>query len=172
VRKRSWTHEQLLVAIEKSRTFREVLQHLGLKPVGGNYTSLRSYLDTHKVTTPHFPGRAWNKGMKYAFKYPRRALGEVLVENSVFQSHKLKERLFEANLKPRHCEYCGWAEHSKDGRLPLELDHINGISTDNRLVNLRILCPNCHSLRPTHRGRNMKSRRDGETGKHATLKML
>ncbi|MDE1988391.1 MAG: HNH endonuclease, partial [Patescibacteria group bacterium] len=39
--------------------------------------------------------------------------------------------------------------------LPLELDHINGDRHDNRLENLRILCPNCHSLKPTHRGRNM-----------------
>ncbi|HAN04121.1 MAG TPA: hypothetical protein DCW72_10215 [Elusimicrobia bacterium] len=41
-----------------------------------------------------------------------------------------------------------------DGRLPLELDHVNGDNRDNRLENLRILCPNCHSLKPTHRGRN------------------
>jgi len=43
-----------------------------------------------------------------------------------------------------------------DGYLPLELDHINGDHHDNRLENLRILCPNCHSLKPTHRGRRRK----------------
>ncbi len=53
---------------------------------------------------------------------------------------------------------CGWNKTTKDGRLPLELDHINGDSRDNRLTNLQILCPNCHSLQPTHRGLNKKAR--------------
>ena len=68
----------------------------------------------------------------------------------------LKKRLFLANLKPKNCEICGWAKVTEDGYLPLELDHINGNSKDNRLENLRVLCPNCHSLKPTHRGRNIR----------------
>jgi 5-methylcytosine-specific restriction endonuclease McrA len=67
-------------------------------------------------------------------------------------------RLFAAGLKKRECEVCGWAEVSADGRIPLELDHINGDKNDNRLDNLRILCPNCHSLQPTHRGLNQRRR--------------
>lgn len=62
----------------------------------------------------------------------------------------------EDGLKPACCEECGWAKISNDGRLPLELDRINGDRNDNRIENLRILCPNCHSLQPTHRGRNKK----------------
>ena len=53
---------------------------------------------------------------------------------------------------------CGWAKISIDGRIPLELDQINGNRHDNRLENLRILCPNCHSLQITHRGMNIKSK--------------
>lgn len=62
------------------------------------------------------------------------------------------------------CEDCGWAKSSEDGRIPVELDHINGDRHDNRLENLRILCPNCHSLRLTHRGKNIQKRPGGETG--------
>lgn len=87
---------------------------------------------------------------------PIYKLEELLVLGSVFQSYKLKKRLFEAGLKKKKCEECGWSKSSVDGRIPLELDHINGVSHDNRLENLRILCPNCHSLKPTHRGLNKK----------------
>ncbi|MGB4076287.1 MAG: HNH endonuclease [Minisyncoccia bacterium] len=48
--------------------------------------------------------------------------------------------------------------------MPVELDHVNGDRHDNRIENLRILCPNCHSLKPTHRGRNKTNCRGGETG--------
>ena len=62
---------------------------------------------------------------------------------------------------------------SIDGRIPLELDHINGDRHDNRIKNLRILCPNCHSLQPTHRGRNMnKNWASGGIGIRAPLKMV
>lgn len=64
-----------------------------------------------------------------------------------------KKRLFVAGLKNQKCELCGWVK-SIDGRIPLELDHINGDVHDNRLENLRILCPNCHSIQPIHRALN------------------
>ncbi len=83
-------------------------------------------------------------------------LEKILSRDSSFQSYKLKKRLFIAGLKFKYCEECGWDKKTLDGRIPLELDHINGDSRDNRLENLRILCPNCHSLKPTHRGRNKK----------------
>lgn len=86
----------------------------------------------------------------------RPMLSSLLTENSSVQSYKLKKRLFEEGVKEAECELCGWAEVSSDGRVPVELDHINGVHSDNRLENLRILCPNCHSLQPTHRGKNKR----------------
>jgi hypothetical protein len=75
-------------------------------------------------------------------------------------SHQLKERLFREGLKRPACESCGWAEaRPTDGRIPVELDHRNGDRNDNRLENLRILCPNCHALQPTHRALNRRNRR-------------
>lgn len=84
-------------------------------------------------------------------------LCKILVRGSDYQSHKLKNRLLKEGIKPKRCEECNWAKTSSDGRLPLELDHINGDKRDNRLKNLRVLCPNCHSLKPTHRGRNINA---------------
>lgn len=144
---------QLRRAVTSSTSYRQVLLKLGLREAGGNYAQLKKYLLELGIGVSHFKGRTWNKGLKIP-GVPRIPLGKVLVKGSSFQSFKLKNRLFTAKLKPMRCEECGWARISEDGRLPLELDHINGDSRDNRLENLRILCPNCHSLKPTHRGRN------------------
>ncbi len=53
------------------------------------------------------------------------------------------------------CSLCGWCErHPLTGRVPLEVDHLNGNYADNRRENVRLLCPNCHALTPTFRGLN------------------
>ena len=153
MRKRSWTNNQLKRAVKKSRSLRQVLVSLGLKEAGGNYSQIKYYINYYKFDTSHFSGRAWNKGLSYPFK-AKIPTQDILVKNSRFQSYKLKNRLIKEGLKSEKCEICGWSERSDDGRIPLELDHINGDGNDNRINNLRILCPNCHSLQITHRGRN------------------
>lgn len=79
-----------------------------------------------------------------------------LKEGTTAKSHQLKLRLWKFGLKPKFCEACGWAVISEDGRLPLELDHINGDHWDNRLENLQVLCPNCHALKPGNSGAGRK----------------
>lgn len=59
------------------------------------------------------------------------------------------------------CVQCGWCKaHPVDGRIPLEVDHIDGDWTNTTEDNLRLLCPCCHSLTPTYKNRNRKSSRD------------
>lgn len=156
VRQRKWTENQLRLAVKKSTSIRQVLHFLGLKEAGGNYFQISKYLKEYGLDIKHFKGKGWNKGLRGRL-LPRTKLEDILVLGSNFQSYKLKKRLFEAKLKEKECEECSWAQQSEDGRIPLELDHINGDSRDNRLENLRVLCPNCHSLKPTHRGRNRKN---------------
>jgi hypothetical protein len=153
---RRWTDEQLRKAVRESRSIRQTLGLLGLVPAGGNYDQVHRRITELHLSIKHMTGKGWNKGLFI----PRKAipLSQILKRGSKYQSYKLKRRLFATKIKKIECEQCGWAKKTADGRIPLELDHVNGDRNDNRLVNLRILCPNCHSLQPTHRGLNQHRR--------------
>ena len=155
MRKRKWDKKTLEKAVKDSISIRQVLHILGLKEAGGNYTQIKKFINFYKIDSRHFKGKAWNKGL-VGIGRPLLSIDKILTIDSTFQSFKLKKRLFNDKIKEQKCELCGWAQKSPDGRLPLELDHINGNKCDNRLNNLRILCPNCHSLQITHRGKNIK----------------
>lgn len=144
--------------VRNSRSLREVIKGLGLIPAGGNYATIQARIARLHIGTKHFLGKGWNKGLAFV-PVKAKPLGELLRKNSNAQSYKLKRRLLREGLKKEACEECGWCAKSVDGRVPVELDHINGDRKDNRLSNLRILCPNCHSLQQTHRGRNIRTRK-------------
>ena len=155
--KRSWTEEQLVRAVQDSKSYRSVLIKLGLKPIGGNYQTIQYAIRKMAISTEHFTGKGWNVGGLFRPIVPP-PVASLLFKGSLVQSHKLKNRLFKEGIFKPICQLCGWAELSVDGRVPVELDHINGDHTDNRIENLRILCPNCHSLQITHRGVNKGKR--------------
>ena len=71
-----------------------------------------------------------------------------------YPTYKLKLRLIKEGIFQDKCSICGW-DKKPVGRTytPCELDHINGNPNDHRLENLRLICPNCHSLTPTYRFR-------------------
>lgn len=160
-KQRSWNDEALVTIVKESLSVRMVIQKLGLIPAGGNYDQVKRRIAELSLDTSHFTGMGWNTGPRYRVMVPAIPIEKLLAEGTTVQSYKLKRRLFALGLKKPVCEICGWAEMAPDGRIPVELDHINGIHNDNRLENLRILCPNCHSLQPTHRGKNKKVRLRG-----------
>ena len=115
-------------------------------------------IDMYSLDIRHFTGQAWNVGLRFKPKQPKE-LTDILKEGSHVQSFKLKKKLFESGLKKRQCEKCGFKEW-QGMEIPLELHHINGDNTDNRLENLQILCPNCHALTENYRGLNKSATRE------------
>jgi hypothetical protein len=83
-------------------------------------------------------------------------LNEILEgKHPQYQTFKLKNRLYSEGIKTNRCEICNI--DSWNGKpIQCELDHINGKSSDHRLENLRVICPNCHSQTNTFRAKNIK----------------
>jgi hypothetical protein len=86
----------------------------------------------------------------------RRPLEEILVENSSYSRNHLKERLYESGLKRPICELCGQGELWRGAVMGMILDHANGVADDNRLENLRVVCPNCAATLDTHCARKRR----------------
>jgi hypothetical protein len=143
-----------------SLSYSEALRRLGLRPAGGKHSLFRLHVDEiWKIPTDHFdPHRARVEALRHAEPIPLR---DVLVEGSSYSRANLKSRLYATGLKERKCELCGQDENWQGQTLSLVLDHINGVPDDNRLENLRILCPNCNATLDTHCGRkNRAGKRD------------
>jgi len=144
------TDAEFITAVKSSNSIREALLKLNLKAAGGNYQCFHKRIEELNLSIDHFTDpKEWNKGKKLG---PKRKIEEYL--NGVpILSHKLKLRLIAEGLKEHKCECCG-ITHWNNKPTPLELDHINGNNQDNRLENLRMLCPNCHAQTDTYRGKN------------------
>ena len=149
------TDEQVRAAFEDARSIAEVLRRLGLVPRGGNYEIIKSRLHELGLDVTRLRGQSWARGGKLS----RTPLEELLVRGRTCSGPSLAKRLIEAGVVPRACSCCS-LEEWRGQPIPLELDHINGEHDDNRLENLRLLCPNCHALTDTYRGRNIRRRRN------------
>lgn len=155
-RTRRYTDDDLKEAIATSFSLAEVLRKLNVRDAGGNYDLLKRRIKELNLDTSHFNGKAWLRGRTNPF-VRQRSLDEILVENSTYvSSQNLKQRLIRESIFEHRCVSCG-LETWLDNKIPLEIDHINGERRDNRLENLRLLCPNCHALTSTYRGKNKKS---------------
>jgi DNA-binding transcriptional regulator YdaS (Cro superfamily) len=146
-----YTEEQVRVAVASSRSINEALRKLGLRAAGHNYRTLGKLIARYAISTDHMDPNWVLRGRRQPKKIP--PVERILVTGSHYNRQHLKHRRYEDGLKQRRCELCGQDEVWRGRAMSLILDHINGIATDNRLQNLRIVRPNCNATLDTHCGR-------------------
>jgi 5-methylcytosine-specific restriction endonuclease McrA len=138
---RKYSQDQLANAVANSTSIRQVLLSLGVAPHGGNYATVKRYIEKLKLDISHFTGQGWNKGQNFG---PKRPIEDYLANRYSITSHRLRLRLIRENYFPAQCSQCKLTEW-EGSPIPLELHHKNHNHKDNRLENLAIVCPNCHA---------------------------
>lgn len=145
--------------VNKSSAIAQILAHFNLENKGGNYKTLRNRLDFDNIDYSKFKtGLGSNKGRKFPNSI-RVELKDILTINSSYNRVSLKKRLLKSGLLKEKCYQCGLGDIWNNKPITLQLDHINGNNKDNRLENLRIICPNCHSQTDTFAGKKLKNNR-------------
>lgn len=145
--------EELVEIAKRSTTISDVLLHFNLLNKGGNYKTLQKRFEEDMIDFNHIKlGINSNKGR--VFIKEKFSLARVLVEHSTYNRNTLKKRLIEEGLLKNECYVCGQLPIWNNLPLSLQIDHINGVSDDNRIENLRILCPHCHSQTDNFAGKN------------------
>lgn len=140
--------------VEESDSAIEAIIKLGYDTPSNYYKIFNKYCKKYNIDKSHFTSRSNRMLGKQIHK--KYELKDILIEDfqGIYSGTNLKNKLYQAGLKTKICELCGQDENWITGKISLILDHINGNNKDNRIENLRIICPNCDTTLPTYKGRN------------------
>lgn len=147
----NWDIDKLRDLASTSKTKREILLKMGFRDTGSIYSTLNKVAEANNITLPNNFVLANGTGFN-----PYLSNEEFFVENSNRSGSSIKKRLIKMGVK-EECSICKIGPVWNNLPLVHHIDHINGVHTDNRLENLRLLCPNCHDQQETsHRSKNTK----------------
>ena len=141
--------EELENLVKTSNSLSDILRKQGKAISGASMKILKNTLDSYGINYVFL-------NLTHSTPKIKLTLDEILVKGKNYNSADLRKRLVEEGLKENKCELCGCEDEWNGKPLTLQLDHINGDHYDNRLENLRILCPNCHSQTETFSSRKIK----------------
>lgn len=150
-----WSDKAAVVELAaQSISVSDMLRRAGLSTVGSNFKTVNRWLAQHGIDTSHFEvGHA--KVVEYN-NNRKRTTEEVFCEQSTVKQCTLRKVVVRDRVIEYKCAKCGNGGEWCGAPLTLQLDHINGINGDNRLENLRWLCPNCHTQTDTFGSKNVK----------------
>ena len=150
----SLSEEEFSELIKSSISRRDFFRKVGMSSSGRSHDILNRRIEKENADTSHF--LAGNKCRKLTNKIPYE---EILIKNSTYSSTPaLKRRLVQDGIIEYRCALCKNPGQHQGLPLGLQLDHKNGDRCDNRIENLRLLCPNCHSQTETFCGRGKKKK--------------
>lgn len=132
--------------VKSSYSYTEVLRNLNKSKSGDSIKIIKRVILENNISIEHFDSWKNNRVNNGTHK----PIEFYLNVGTNIQSNKLKFKLYENGMKERICELCGQGEEWNGKKMALILDHINGINNDNRIENLRIVCPNCNATLETH----------------------
>jgi hypothetical protein len=146
-RRKLYTDADVIAAVKSSNCISDVLDKLGLTKHGSNFNTIRMIIRRLNIDDNHLSatvGRLVNTG------HTNWNIDNIFVENSSYSRGGLRSKVISYNILPNYeCSICGNNGSWYNKELKLVVDHINVINNDNRPLNLRWLCPNCHSQTPT-----------------------
>lgn len=161
--------EELAPLVAASTSVAQVAVALGLPDEGRAHRDLDKRMAALSLDTRHFRGRGWSRGetreshpsVDHMFRKRELSDAEVFIENAPpTNGTRLTKRLLKMGIR-YECACCGITEWRRTP-IVLHLDHINDINNDNRIENLRLLCPNCHSQTDTYGNRASRASRASE----------
>jgi len=142
-----YTKEELEILLKESSSFRQFLIKIGASTNGStSYNSIKTQLYKIGIIIPDF---CYSNSYIYISNEKIKD-DNVFIENSSLGRDKIKKRIIKNNLIDYKCNKCKNDGKWLSEKLVLQLDHINGINNDNRIENLRLLCPNCNATLDTH----------------------
>lgn len=144
-----WSKETIVDAIKNSSSKSDILRNIGLKINSGNFQTLEKYCKLYEIKLDHIKFNFKLNSTKNGFQ-KKVTNKEIFIKNSKRNNNNLiKKRILEGNLLKNECEICKISNTWMNKPIVLQIDHKNGNRFDNRLENLRFLCPNCHSQTET-----------------------
>lgn len=143
---------QFIQIIAESTSCADAMRKMGFTCVGGSSrNTIKRRIMELALDISH-----WDDKTKNAHAAVLTPHSEYFAKNTPHSGGHICERLLKYNLIPYKCALCGNVGEWLHKPLRLQVDHINGDHNDNRLENLRFLCPNCHSQTETFAGKNVK----------------
>lgn len=136
-----------------SNSLNHLCTYLGLRGVDGYYNKIKKVIEKYDLSTSHFGTIKVSPSGNGRNKFTKMADDEFFCENTKHSGQNIIDRLINGKFKEYKCEECGLTEWNNKP-IRLQIHHINGIHTDNRLENLQILCPNCHTQTDTYAANN------------------
>lgn len=153
-----FTRQEIDQFVKESCSYAQLALKCGYGQTSGSSTNQIKYMiKLLELDVSHFTGQGWLLGKTYDSQ--AYIPFEEYIKGDSVQTNKVRKKLIKEGLKEPKCECC--QNVTWNGQpIPLEVHHKDGDKTNNDLSNLQLLCPNCHALTDTYKGKNTKKHKE------------